>query len=150
MSGAPIPAQVQAERSEEITSFDTESGLPEIVLVREMPGFAGLKRFVLVALDEQASLYEMRSLEDESARFMVAVPGAFFPDYTFEVDDITADELELTDSSDALVVVLLTLGSDLASSTANLLAPVVINASTRRAAQVIVQGDQWPVRAALV
>jgi flagellar assembly factor FliW len=45
--------------------------------------------------------------------------------------------------------VLLTLGREPASTTANLLAPVVVNARTRAAAQVILSGTDWPVRAAV-
>jgi len=51
--------------------------------------------------------------------------------------------------ADALVLVLLTMGGDDAATTANLLAPVVVNARTRKAAQVILSGSDWPVRAAV-
>ena len=43
---------------------------------------------------------------------------------------------------------MLTVGTDLASSTANLMAPIVVHAGTRLAAQVIVE-DTWPLRAPL-
>lgn len=44
---------------------------------------------------------------------------------------------------------MLTPGEDAKSTTANLLAPMVINAKTRAAAQVILTGTDWPVRAPL-
>ncbi|HST80433.1 MAG TPA: flagellar assembly protein FliW [Kineosporiaceae bacterium] len=92
-------------------------------------------------------LYELRSLERPQVRFMMAVPGAYFSDYEIELDDQECGDLGLVDSEDALVLVMLTVGSDAASTTANLLAPVVINARTRVAAQVILTGSDWPVRA---
>jgi flagellar assembly factor FliW len=92
-------------------------------------------------------VYELRSVQDPDVRFLVGVPTAFFPDYAFELDEVSAEELELQDASDALVLVVLTSGEDLASTTANLLAPVVLNARTRSAAQVILSGTDWPVRA---
>jgi flagellar assembly factor FliW len=94
-------------------------------------------------------LYELRSLEHPELRFLVAVPGAFFPDYEVELDAQACDELGLTDAGDALVLVVLTVGADPSTTTANLLAPVVINARTRSAAQVILSGSDWPVRAAI-
>jgi len=97
----------------------------------------------------ESPLYELRSLEQPDVRFMVVVPGAYFSDYEIELDDQECGDLGLTDSADALVLVMLTVGRDAANTTANLLAPVVINARTRAAAQVILTGSDWPVRAPL-
>jgi flagellar assembly factor FliW len=138
--------------------------LPELSFVHPIPGFTDLRRFVLVRLDPpelgvepgvesdsvaESSLYELRSLEQPAVRFMVAVPGAYFSDYEIELDDHECGDLGLTDSADALVLVMLTVGQDAASSTANLLAPLVINARTRVAAQIILTGSDWSVRAPL-
>jgi flagellar assembly factor FliW len=142
------------------------ANLPELSFVHPIPGFSGLRRFVLVRLgqDEPSAsrgpvddldangpeqLYELRSLENQDVRFMVAAPSAFFSDYEIELDDAECGDLGLTAATDALVLVMLTVGHDAASSTANLLAPVVINARTRAAAQVILTGSDWPVRAPL-
>jgi flagellar assembly factor FliW len=144
--------------------------VPEIELVRPLPGFPDLSRYVLIRpggepagaepdddptgqpgepVDEPV-LYELRSVEQPQVRFLVAVPTAFFPDYGFELDEVSCAELGLKDADEALVLVLLTIGDDGASTTANLLAPVIINARTRSAAQVILSGTDWPVRAAVV
>ena len=124
--------------------------LPELSLVRPLPGFGDLRRFVLVELPGGAgALFELRSLEAPDVRFVAAAPTAFFPDYAFDLDEGDCDQLGLTDAGDALVLVLLTVGADAAATTANLLAPVVVNARTRQAAQVILAGTDWPVRAAV-
>ena len=134
-----------------------EAELPEIRFVRPVPGFPGLTRFVLVRLGDDAAdtaedtavLYELRSLERPEVCFMVAVPAAFFPDYDVELDAHACEDLGLSDAGDALVLVVLTIGSDPSATTANLLAPVVVNARTRAAAQVILSGSEWSVRAAV-
>ncbi|MGZ4603533.1 MAG: flagellar assembly protein FliW, partial [Kineosporiaceae bacterium] len=69
--------------------------------------------------------------------------------YAFDLEEAECAELGLRDEADALVLVLLTIGRDAAPTTANLLAPVVVNARTRAAAQVILSGTGWPVRAAV-
>ena len=51
-------------------------------------------------------------------------------------------------ADDALLLVILTVGADVTAATANLMAPVVINARTRQAAQVVVDGT-YPLRAPL-
>jgi flagellar assembly factor FliW len=141
--------------------------LPEITFTRPLSGFDELTRFALVRLgsedgegdgddtpppglvDASAVLYELRSIEAPDVSFVVAVPGAFFPDYTVELDDASCELLGLEASDDALVLVILTVGADVAHTTANLLAPVVINGRTREASQVILSGSDWPVRAAV-
>jgi len=163
----------------------TADDLPELSFVHPLPGFPGMRRFVLVRLegdegDEGAAeaagtasaagtaatagtpaaeagpdaedgdgpvLYELRSVDKPDLRFLVGVPRAFFPDYAIELDDQSCDDLELHEPADALVLVILSAGADAATTTANLLAPVVINANTRSAAQVILSGTDWPVRA---
>ncbi|MFN8074005.1 MAG: flagellar assembly protein FliW [Kineosporiaceae bacterium] len=128
----------------------TEPDLPELRFVRPLPGFGELTRFVLVSLDDDGSeglLSELRSLERDDVRFLVAPPGPLFPDYEVELDDDTVADLGLTDADDAIVLVVLTLGADGGAPTANLLAPVIVNARTRAAAQVILSGTDWPVRA---
>ena len=94
-------------------------------------------------------LYELRSVEQPEIRFMVATAFAFFPDYDVELDDQVCENLDLVDAADALVLVILTVGADIASTTANLLAPVIVNGRNRSAAQVILSGSEWPVRAPL-
>ncbi len=127
--------------------------VPELSFVRSLPGFGDLRRFVLVELPTDDGgdpvLFELRSLEEPAVRFLCAAPTAFFPDYAFDLEEAECAELGLRDEADALVLVLLTIGRDAAPTTANLLAPVVVNARTRAAAQVILSGTDWPVRAAV-
>jgi flagellar assembly factor FliW len=139
--------------AEEGGAVDRE--VPELHFVRPLPGFPGLTRFALVRLDEGAddedcAVFELRSLEVPDVRFLVGIPTAFFPDYAFDLDDAATADLALEAADDALVLVVLTVGADSASTTANLLAPVVVNGRTRSAAQVILSGSAWPVRAAVV
>ncbi|QCX28570.1 flagellar assembly protein FliW [Nocardioides jishulii] len=111
--------------------------LPVIELVHPLPGFPEHRRFALVQLDEDGVLCDLRSLDDPDLRFLVASPVPFFPDYAPVVGDDVVAELEIEDASDVLVLLVLTTGTSLADSTANLRAPVLVNTTTRRAAQVI-------------
>lgn len=130
-----------------------EGELPDLRFVRPMPGFPQLSRFVLVRVGapdaEDTLLYELRSVQRPEVRFLVAAPTPFFPDYAVELDEAACADLDLHDADDALVLVVLTVGPDPGGTTANLLAPVVVNARTRCAAQIILSGTDWPVRAAV-
>jgi flagellar assembly factor FliW len=145
-----VSSATERARCATVTAVSEVLQLPELSFVRPLPGFGDLRRFVLVELPgAEGTLFELRSLEDPAVRFVAAVPTAFFPDYAFDLGEDDCAELGLSAEADALVLVLLTMGRDAAATTANLLAPVVVNARTRQAAQVILSGSDWPVRAAV-
>ena len=66
------------------------------------------------------------------------------------VDDEVAEQLEVTDASQVLVLLMLTAGVSLERTTANLLAPILVNIRTRRAVQVVLDSPTYPVAAPLV
>jgi flagellar assembly factor FliW len=130
---------------------EAETGLPTISLVSGMPGFPQFRDFVLVRIGDQGSLFALTSLAEPDLRFLVLAPGGvFFPDYAPEIDDDALNLLEVRDPSQLLVLLVVTVGSGLSDATANLLAPIVVDQSTRRAVQVVLTGSGLPVRAPLV
>ena len=132
------------------TDAAPDTGAGEITFVRPIPGFPALRRWALTRFDgEDSSLWELVSLERPEIRFMVATAYSFFPGYDIELGDDVCEDLSLAAADDVLVLVVLTVSQEAGSITANLLAPVVINARTRGAALVILSGSVWPVRAPL-
>lgn len=130
-----------------LTAPDTD--LPTIEIDAGLPGFPEHRSFVLVRLDQAGLLFSLRSLDDESLRFLVVPPVPFFPDYAPEVTDETARQLALTDPADALVLLVVTPGERPEDATANLFAPIVVNQRTRAGAQVVLTGTHNPLRAPL-
>lgn len=129
-----------------LTAVRTDPGLPELTFVLPLAGFPQARRFVLVRHDETSVLFDLRSIDDPDLRFVAVAPSAFFPGYEPEIDDATAEALELDDAADALLLVLVTIGSDAATATANLKAPLVINTRTMRAGQAVLVDADLPVR----
>jgi flagellar assembly factor FliW len=123
--------------------------LPELHFPVGLPGFAERRRFALVRVDDSGLLFTLRSLEDPSLRLFVVPPAPFFPDYAPEIDDADAALLELSDASDAQVLLVVTPGASPADATANLLAPIVVNTRARVATQVILTGADLSLRAPL-
>ena len=124
--------------------------IPVIELVHPMPGFPEHLRFALVQLDDDGVLCALRSLDDPELRFLVASPVSFFPDYAPVVGDEVVAELAIDDVDDVLVLLVLTAGTSLAETTANLMAPVLVNTASRRAAQVILDDPELSVATPLV
>jgi flagellar assembly factor FliW len=122
--------------------------LPALSFVGPVAGFPQHRAYVLTEIDPASMVCALRSLDDPDVRFLVLPPGPLFPDYAPEISDDWAESLELTRGEDALVLVIVNPGTSIADATVNLMAPIVINTVTLRAAQVVLAED-LPLRAPL-
>ena len=129
------------------TMTDPSLGLPTIDMAVPMPGFPRHRQFVLVRLNDEGLLYAFTSIEDPELRFLVAPPEPFFPDYAPEIEDEVFAALNTKDPDRLLLLVVITAGVN--QTTANLLAPIVVDRDSRRAMQVILNGSTMPVRAVM-
>lgn len=118
----------------------------ELAFTEPPPGMMGLRSFTLTALDDVGYLFAMRSTETPELRLFVVAPRPYFPQYAPQLDPSTITALGLTAEPPVLLVVVHP-GQDGLPPTANLLAPVAVNAATGSAVQVVLDGDDWPLRA---
>ncbi len=124
--------------------------IPVIDLVHPMPGFPDRSRFALVQLDDDGVLCSLTSLDQPDLRFLVVPPSQFFPDYAPVVDDETVSDLGVSRAEDVLLLCVLTAGESLSTTTANLAAPILVNTSTCRALQVVLDDPTFSVATPLV
>ena len=134
-----------ASRPIEATMIDPSLGLPTISMAVPMPGFPAHREFVLVRLNDDGLLYAFTSIQDPELRFLVAPPEPFFPDYAPEVEAEVFAALNTRDTDRLLLLTVITAGVD--ETTANLLAPIVLDRDSMRAMQVVLSGSGYPVRA---
>jgi flagellar assembly factor FliW len=127
-----------------------DTDLPVIELARPMLGFPEKHHFALVRLDEAGDLCRLTSVEEPDLSFLVVPPGRFFPDYAPAVGDDVLEELEIRSAEDVLLLVVLNAGTSLASTTANLAAPVLVNPTSRRGGQIVLDDAELPLAAPLV
>jgi len=125
----------------------TDTGLPTITMAVPMPGFPAHREFALVRLHEEGLLYAFTSIQDPELRFLVAPPEPFFPEYAPEIGDDVLAALNNQDPNRLLLLVVISAGVD--ETTANLLAPIVVDQDSKRAMQVILNGTSLPVRAVM-
>ncbi len=129
------------------TMTDPMLGLPTITMAVPMAGFPAHRDFVLVRLHEEGLLYAFTSVDDPDLRFLVAPPEPFFPDYAPEIENDVFAALNTKDPDRLLLLVVISAGVN--ETTANLLAPIVVDRDSRRAMQVILNGTDMPVRAVM-
>ncbi len=116
-----------------------------VVTVDALMGFPDAQRFTLVAVPDNEDFFWLQSLDDGSLAFLAAVPWSYFPHYAPEIGDEDERALGLHDDTDATVLCLLSIDREAGRVTANLMAPVVINTQTRRARQIVLYDQGWPV-----
>lgn len=109
------------------------------IIIFESPilGFGDLKKYVLLQSEEKKSPFEfLQSAENEDLSFIVTDPFVFFPYYEFQLEPHWIESLAITDESDIIVMVIVTVRSA-DDISCNLKAPIVINKSNNSAAQIV-------------
>lgn len=112
-------------------------------------GFPEMTDFALVHDEEKGKDVPIRWLQSlQEAQFAMPVmdPLLVKADYNPEVEDELLNPLAITDSGEVLVLVTVSVPKDLTAMSVNLQAPLIINAQNRKAAQVIVNTDIYPVK----
>ncbi|WP_047758289.1 flagellar assembly protein FliW [Geobacillus sp. ZGt-1] len=110
-----------------------------------LPGFADEKRFVLLPLADTPFVI-LQSVEIPALGFVLIEPFSYFPSYEFELDEATVEQLNIESERDVAVYVILTVADPFHETTANLQAPVVINARKRFGKQVILTNTTYKTK----
>lgn len=117
-----------------------------ILMQRGILGFEGYKRFVLLMPSVHEPLFWLQAADEPALAFVVANPGLIKKDYK---PAIMPDELELLDirrSEDIVLLAIMTMQPPPLQVTANLRAPILINAANRKANQVILADPTYPMQ----
>ena len=112
-------------------------------------GFPELKRFTLLHDEEKGTgvgIRFLQSLEEPAFAMPVMDPLLVKPDYNPEVDDELLLSAGHLTADNILVLVTVTVPSDLTKMTVNLQGPLVINVEEHKACQVIIEGGTYPVK----
>ena len=120
-----------------------------ITFVNGLVGFPELKDFALIYDTEKSDhrgIQWLQSMQEPDFAMPVIDPLSLIPDYNPQVEDEWLKPLGDLDPEHLLVLVTVTVPSDLTKMTVNLKGPIVINANTRKASQVIAEGDGCDVK----
>jgi len=111
-------------------------------------GFYDLKKFMLIhdAENEDSTITWLQSIDEPSFAMPVMNPLKVKEDYDPLIEDELLKELGDIKPEDLLVLVTVTVPTDITKMTCNLMAPIVINAGNKAACQVIVDGDDYEVK----
>ena len=112
-----------------------------------IPAFEDEHEFVILPYDEESPYYFMQSLKSPDLAFLLTIPFLFFPDYTFEVDDATLEELDIKDGDNVSYYSLITIPNySIRYMTTNLLAPVILNTANMKAKQIVLEKTHYTTK----
>ena len=112
-------------------------------------GFPDMTEFALIFDEEKGKDTPIRWLQSlQEAEFALPVmnPLLVAADYNPEVEDDHLIPLGEMGADDTLVLVTVTVPQDLTKMSVNLQAPIIINAETKKATQIIVNTENYPIK----
>ena len=112
-------------------------------------GFPDLKDFALMYDAEKGKKSNIRwlqSVQEPAFAMPVLDPLAVMPDYNPEVEDELLKPIGELTPDELLVLVTLTVPKDITKMSVNLRAPIVIHTESRKACQIIVDEEKYPVK----
>ena len=112
-------------------------------------GFPELKEFSLMhdaEKEDGSGVKWLQSLQEEGFAMPVMDPLVIMPDYNPQVEDELLKPIGSLDPDHMLVLVTLTVPSDIKKMSVNLRAPIVVHTDSRKACQVIVDDEKYPVK----
>jgi flagellar assembly factor FliW len=134
-AGTVETVEVETER------FGTLTAPAERIIHMISPifGFARSKRYVVLPREDGGSPFIwLQSVEEPGLAFVVINPFEFFPEYDIELPTPDQRELELRTAEECVILAIVTVPQDNPRAlSANLVAPIVVNARTRNARQVV-------------
>ena len=116
-------------------------------LTDPVPGFPDHSDYALVAADGSGLVFWLQAVDPEGPRFLAVPAAPYFPEYAPSLPVTVRTELGLGEQAAASLYCLVTVpGGDIEKATANLRAPLVVNAATGRARQVVLADGAHPIR----
>ena len=110
-------------------------------------GLAPHTEFDLREIEGAHGLFALQSVSDSGIRLFVLDASVYLPDYAPIISDDDCAKLDVHAVEDTLVLVVANPGEN--GTTMNLLAPIVVNATSGASAQIILDGQDYPLRAEL-
>ena len=122
-----------------------------IHFVEPILGFEGTRRYVILDHSEDSPFKWLQSVDDPELAFVVTNPKFFGIDYEFTLTDDTVAQLQIQAAEDTVVLTIVNIPQDDPSKmTTNLLGPIIISQTARKAMQVVLHDTQYTTKTRLL
>jgi flagellar assembly factor FliW len=111
-----------------------------------LPGFEELHEFIVLKILETRPIYWLQSIENKYISLPVIIPFEIFEDYCIEVKDEEMEDLHIESQNDILVMNVIVIPENITEMTANMAAPIIINAKLGMGKQILIDSEDFSVR----
>lgn len=111
-----------------------------------LKGFEEHKKFAIINnydTEEPVPFFWMQSLSDPDLAFVITVPFIFKPDYAFELPIEIEKSLNIDEHSELGIYSIVTIPGEVKDFTYNLMGPIIVNYTTRKAEQVVLYNEHF-------
>lgn len=109
-------------------------------------GFEDLRNFILLTDEKNTPFRWLQSVESPSVAFVVINPRVVKPDYSPHISDDDFSMLDISKGEDIALLCIVTIRTSPFQITANLRAPLLINAAMKKAAQVVLSDNDYDIQ----
>ncbi|MGN0389165.1 MAG: flagellar assembly protein FliW [Wujia sp.] len=112
-------------------------------------GFENLRKFAIIydiEREERSKISWLQSMEEPLLALPIIHPFEIYENYNPIVEDELMKNIGDPADVDVLIFTTLSIPSDLTKMTANLKAPIIINANGRKGMQIIVENEDYQIK----
>lgn len=133
------------------TKFFGEIDLPEEKIVTLERGLIGLEQYKKYTIlydceKEEANISWFQSVEEPTLALPVIKPWLVKEDYDPVVEDEMLTGLGDLTEENLVILLTMTVPEDIKQMSVNLMAPIIINADTRKGTQIVVENADYEVK----
>ncbi|HHX59496.1 MAG TPA: flagellar assembly protein FliW [Epulopiscium sp.] len=111
-----------------------------------IPGFKDNTKYVIINDEEDSPFCWLQSIEDPSLAFALVNPFLVHDHYDPNLPKSEVEKLGQGTDEDYSILSIVIIPEDVEQMRANLMAPIVINLKTKKGMQIIIDGDDYPVK----
>lgn len=114
-------------------------------------GFESSQEFIILDIAGNSGVQVLQDLKEASVAFFIINPWNFYQDYIVDIPDEELRRISIfsDNENDLAVFNIVTLGKTFKESTANLLAPIIINMANKEGKQFIQNDTKYTTRHSL-
>ena len=111
-------------------------------------GFEDYKEYtILYDNEKEKSFFSwLQSIEESSLAFPIVNPFNVVENYNPQINDDMLESIGGLPDEDTIVFLMATIPEDVKQASVNMKAPLIINASSRKGVQIIVEGQEYEIK----
>ena len=110
-------------------------------------GYEDIKKYTIIDAQKDSPFKWLQATECPNVSFPVSIPIFFGIEYEFQIPEESQKKLQIVNPDELLILNIVNIpNSNPQLATINLLGPIIINITNKKAAQLVLNSDKYSVR----